>query len=150
MIHDYYEILQLKPGPELHQYRFLGLDQLSGSGLEADIRNYCCVYSGSLEPGMDPETLYYRFNMQRPEDFYGHSMSVSDVVVLHKGSSTEAWYCDRVGFRLLPDFVPKTANDEEINGPLKTDLRTGRGRAADRRTAAGSGRKPAASAGRSR
>ena len=107
MIHDYYEILQLKSGPELHQYRFLSLDQLSGYGLKVDSENYCCVYSGSLEKGMDLETLYYLFNMQRPEDFYGHSMSVSDVVVLHKGGVSEAWYCDRAGFRMLPDFFPK-------------------------------------------
>ena len=150
MIYDYYEILQLKSGPEVHQYRFLSLDQLSGYGLKVDSENYCCVYSGSLKPGMDPETLYFLFNMQRPEDFYGHSMSVSDVVVLHKSGASEAWYCDRAGFRMLPDFFPKKTDCKETGVSEKAGFRAARELAAARRTAAGSGRMPAVPAERSR
>ncbi len=150
MIPDHYEILQLKPGPDLHQYRFLGLNQLNRYGLKADPENYSCVYSGSLEPGMDAETLYYRFNMERPKDFYGHSMSVSDIVVLCRNGISEAWYCDRVGFRLLPGFIPENANGERINGPVKTDLQAVRRHAAGRRIEAGSVRNTASQAERSR
>ena len=37
---------------------------------------------GELKPGETLDTLYERFNIHRPDDFTGHSLSVSDVIVL--------------------------------------------------------------------
>lgn len=56
--------------------------------------------SGNL--GEKLEALFEKFNHDRPEDFNGHSLSVSDVVVLED----KACYADAVGFRYLEDFVP--------------------------------------------
>ena len=47
--------------------------------------------------------VFYRFNMRRPEDFKGHSLSVSDVIVIRKNGSIDAWYVDTASFQKLPD-----------------------------------------------
>lgn len=62
--------------------------------------NYNLVYQGTIAEnaiGDALEELYCMFNMNRPADFTGHSMSVSDVVVL-EGT---AWYCDAIGFKRI-------------------------------------------------
>ena len=52
----------------------------------------------------DGNGIYERFNIQRPADFTGHSLSVSDVVVLNDGSTVKAYYVDSIGFAELPEF----------------------------------------------
>ena len=52
------------------------------------------------------ESLYARFNLDRPEDFHGHSLSVSDVIVLKQKGQVESYYTDSIGFQRLPDFLP--------------------------------------------
>ena len=74
--------------------------------------NYEMVYSTSLPP-MDGreqdavlESLYARFNLDRPEDFHGHSLSVSDVIALKQNGQQVCYYTDSFGFQKLPDFIP--------------------------------------------
>lgn len=55
--------------------------------------------------------IYERFNIQRPADFTGHSLSVSDVVVLNDGSTVKAYYVDSIGFAELPDFFKERNMD---------------------------------------
>ena len=50
------------------------------------------------------ENLYEKFNVGRPEDFYGHSLSVSDVVMLRQNGIVSAHYVDSVGFTPLENF----------------------------------------------
>ena len=74
--------------------------------------HYVLVYTGSLPEAdtTDPlpvlESLYMRFNLHPPEDFHGHSLSVSDVVVLRQQETLRSFYTDSIGFRELPDFLP--------------------------------------------
>ena len=69
-----------------------------------DSRNYSCQYSGRLRAGTTLDDLYEKFNLHRPSDFLGHSMSVSDVVVLNQYGSPQAFYVDSFGFTPVPEF----------------------------------------------
>ncbi len=52
----------------------------------------------------DPEQLFEKFNIARPGDFGGHSLSVSDIVAIKQGGRVSYYYCDSFGFQELPDF----------------------------------------------
>ena len=73
------------------------------------------MYTAPLADGVTLEKLFYTFNIEKPGDFTGHSLSVSDVVTLDKGGTETAYFVDSLGFKALPDFTePKREN------PLKT------------------------------
>lgn len=102
---DTFNIYQLKSGDALHYHRFTGLDQLKKEGLKVEYENYEKVYSGPWTRGDKLEGIYERFNIDRPEDFTGHSLSVSDVVVLHRGGKDTSYYVDSTGFTELAQFI---------------------------------------------
>ena len=58
-----------------------------------------------LTAGTTLEDIYRTFNVDHPADFKGHSLSVSDVVVLHQNGQNTAHYCDSVGFQQVPEFL---------------------------------------------
>ena len=93
-----YQIYQLKEDPSLRDYRFLSLESMKKHGLEFSPENYNLIYSGTVEAGTTLDALYQRFNVDRPEDFTGHSLSVSDVVAIHTNGKWQAWYVDSIGF----------------------------------------------------
>ena len=82
-----------------------------GSEVERD--NYNLVYEAALKPGISLDDLYYEFNMQHPKDFRGHSMSVSDIVVLHKGDEDKAFYVDTFGFTEVPEFLLEKVKEQQ-------------------------------------
>ncbi|NLW78396.1 MAG: hypothetical protein GXY32_03160 [Ruminococcaceae bacterium] len=84
---------------------FAGLETLKSRGLKVDPSNYVLMYTAQLEDWMTPERLFEKFNINIPSDFYGHSMSVSDVVIFVKGGKETAYFCDRVGFAKLDSFT---------------------------------------------
>lgn len=102
---DTFNIYQLKGGDALHYHHFTGLDQLKKEGLKVEFENYEKVYSGPWTRGDKLEGIYERFNIDRPEDFTGHSLSVSDVVVLHRGGKDTSYYVDSTGFTELAQFI---------------------------------------------
>ena len=63
------------------------------------------VYAAPLTAGTTLEDIYRTFNIDHPADFKGHSLSVSDVVVLHQNGQDTAHYCDSVGFQQVPEFL---------------------------------------------
>ena len=103
-----FTIYQLKSGEELHYHRFEPLERLERCGLFVDPDNYEKVYTGALpENGstmMKLEGIYETFNLHRPENFKGHSLSVSDIVVLHEDGKDTAHYVDSIGFEEVPVF----------------------------------------------
>ena len=105
-----YSLYQLKDGPELHYHRFERLDKLRNNGMAVERKNYDLVYSGVLKDTDTLDTLYERFNIDRPTDFKGHSMSVSDIIVLCQNGQNTAYYCDSVGFREVPEFLTEKEN----------------------------------------
>ena len=100
-----FSIYQLKGGNETLDYRFEPLDSIHRNGLSVKPENYELVYEAPLTEKDNLESIYTRFNVDRPADFTGHSLSVSDIVVLHQGGKDTAHYCDRAGFSEVPEFL---------------------------------------------
>ena len=101
---DTFTIYQLKGGPETRDYRFEAYESLQEAGLAVDRQNYDLVYTAPLDGKTTLEDIYRTFNLDRPADFTGHSLSVSDVVVLTRSGKEEAHYCDSLGFTPVPEF----------------------------------------------
>lgn len=98
-----YEIWQLKDTPEnkallFSDYAYASLFRLNES-------RYNKVYEARVsEDDNSLGSIYYKFNVNHPADFKGHSLSVSDVVVLDDGAKKTAYYVDRIGFREISGF----------------------------------------------
>ena len=107
---DSYCIYQLRRDPELAELRFMNSQYLREHGLEPAFDHYEAVYSGSLPSDGSTEArlddLYMKFNTAHPQDFTGHSLSVSDIVVLKQQGAVSSHYVDSVGFVQLPAFLP--------------------------------------------
>lgn len=108
---DTFSIYQLKNDVPV-DYHFRSLERLQENGLAVDPANYEKIYTAPLTPGMGLERIFEKFNFDRPEDFKGHSLSVSDVVVLHQNGRDTAHYTDSIGFvDITKDFL--------LENPLK-------------------------------
>ena len=112
---DTFSIFQIKGGDETRDLRFEPYDRLTATGHRVDPKNYALVYSAELTPGTSLEDIYTRFNIDHPKDFKGHSLSVSDVVVLHQNGQDTAHYVDSSGYRQVPEFL----QPPEKENPLK-------------------------------
>ena len=117
-----YKIYQLKNSPENHAIRFEGYSLAEKHGEPANPENYDLVYSGSLDEFEDEnklEAIYTKFNLDRPEDFRGHALSVSDIIVMND----EANYVDSYGFVDVSDkFLGKEKEQINLNDYEKISL----------------------------
>ena len=104
-------IYQITARDQEHDYRFMNLDFVKRHGMEVNRADYELVYTAPLTEKDTLEAIYERFNIQRPGDFTGHSLSVSDVVVLNDGKSIKACHVDSIGFAELPDFFKERKID---------------------------------------
>ena len=114
---DKYGIYQLKDDPGLRDFHFAGTAELLKRGiLSDDFReiqpgNYNLVYAGELSDihGQSQReklnAIYEKFNIDHPADYRGHSLSVSDIVVLHEDGENSAHFVDSYGFTKLPEFM---------------------------------------------
>ena len=102
---DSFSIYQLRNEDSTRDYRFEPYDRLQAAGRTVDKANYTEVYAAPLAAGTTLEDIYRTFNVDHPADFKGHSLSVSDVVVLHQNGQDTAHYCDSVGFQQVPEFL---------------------------------------------
>ena len=121
---DTFSIYQIKGGDETRDLRFEPYDRLQAAGNVVDRANYELVYSAPLAPETSLEDIYTCFNIDHPKDFKGHSLSVSDVVVLHQDGQDAAHFVDSVGFREVPEFLQEqkqlTPDDLETGETVKT------------------------------
>ena len=121
---DTFSIYQIKGGDETRDFRFEPYDRLQAAGNVVDRANYELVYTAPLAPETSLEDIYTRFNIDHPKDFKGHSLSVSDVVVLHQDGQDAAHFVDSVGFREVPEFLQEqkqlTPDDLETGETVKT------------------------------
>ena len=115
-----FSIYQLKGGNEMLDYRFEPLDSIHRNGLSVKPENYELVYEAPLTEKDNLESIYTRFNVDRPADFTGHSLSVSDIVVLHQDGKDTAHYCDRAGFSEVPEFLQPAQKSREITERIQT------------------------------
>lgn len=103
-----FEIYQIRRVDETRDVRFEPYERLLKAGIKPDFKTYDKMYEADVSmlsgksTGEKLESAFYVFNQERPEDFKGHSLSVSDVVVL----DDTAYYVDSVGFKPLKDFIP--------------------------------------------
>ena len=114
---DKYGIYQLKDNPELDKFRFEGTESLKRMGITKDNfdavlpENYKLVYMGELAELQGQtqseilEAIYTKFNIDHPADYKAHSLSVSDIVVLHENGENTAHFVDSFGFTELPKFM---------------------------------------------
>lgn len=101
---DEYRIYQLTERAPSH-LRFKSYAQLRSQEGSVARRNYELIYAESLLAEMTLEDIFFKFNMDHPDDFKGHSLSVSDVVVLQRDGYTTAHYVDVIGYQEVPEFL---------------------------------------------
>ena len=125
---DTFTIYQLKDGDGMRDYHFEPYDRLQAAGLSVEAANYNLIYAAELTPGTSLEDIYTRFNIDHPKDFRGHSLSVSDIVVLHQNGEDTAHYVDSFGYKEVPEFLqeqtPQLTPDTRMTGE---QIRTPRG-----------------------
>ena len=102
---DAFGIYQIRDGKETRDLRFEPYDRLRAAGNTVHRGNYTLVYTAPLTPGTSLEDIYTRFNIDHPKDFKGHSLSVSDVVVLHQNGQDTAHYVDSFSYKDVPEFL---------------------------------------------
>ena len=129
---DKYGIYQLKHNPELDHLRFEGTESLKRMGITKDNfdvikpENYELIYVGELSElqeqtqGETLEAIYEQFNIAHPEDYRGHSLSVSDIVVLHQNGKNSAHFVGSFGFTRLPDFMQTLEGVKEQEAEIDT------------------------------
>ena len=129
---DKYGIYQLKHNPELDHLRFEGTESLKRMGITKDNfdvikpENYELIYVGELSElqeqtqGETLEAIYEQFNIAHPEDYRGHSLSVSDIVVLHQNGKNSAHFVDSFGFTGLSDFIQTLEGVKEQEAEIDT------------------------------
>lgn len=102
-----FQIYQLPSGDEYHGVRFESMDRLKADGVQLNKDDYALVYEGEVgefRGNATLEALYTQFNIDHPEDFRGHSLSVSDVIVISVDGKDTAYFCDSFGFTEMPEF----------------------------------------------
>ena len=121
---DTFSIYQLKDGDGMRDYHFEPYDRLQAAGLSVEAANYNLIYTAELTPRTSLEDIYTRFNIDHPKDFKGHSLSVSDVVVLHQNGQDAAHYVDSFGYKNVPEFLQEqkqlTPDELETGETIKT------------------------------
>ena len=118
-VKDTFSIYQLKRGDETRDLRFEPYDRLTATGHAVDPANYDLIYTAPLLPDMTLESIWEKFNIDHPKDFKGHSLSVSDVVVLHQDGLDAAHYVDSIGYQQVPEFLQPTQK-EHVPADFKT------------------------------
>ena len=105
---DAYAIYQLKDNEELRYHRFEGLESLKTHHLSVERENYNLVYkeqfTGFSSVRDRLEELWECFNLDHPDDFKGHSLSVSDIIAIKHNGIVTYHYCDSYDFVELPNF----------------------------------------------
>ena len=125
---DSYGIYQLAHGDATRDLRFEPYDRLQAMGHTIDRANYELIYTAPLTADITLNSIWEKFNIDHPKDFKGHSLSVSDIVVLHQSGENTAHYVDSIGFQKVPEFLqekqPQLTPDEHLTGE---QIRTPRG-----------------------
>ena len=110
---DTYAIYQLKRDPSTAELSFMNSEWLQAHGIEPKYENYELIYTGALTQDGSQidklEDLYRIFNIEHPQDFTGHSLSISDIVALKQAGVVSYHYVDSIGYKELTNFR-NTAN----------------------------------------
>ena len=115
---DCFAIYQITREPENTPIRFMNLDWMESHNLPIDRDNYSLIYTGELPTGgsanQQLESVYVRFNIDRPADYHSPSLSVSDIVAIKQNGVVSCHYCDSIGFREVPSFLDNPLKNAEM------------------------------------
>lgn len=98
-------IYQVNPETKGREYEYMNFQFVESHNLSVDRGDYSLIYTGSLQEGDTLDLLFERFNIERPEDFRGHSLSISDIVVMNREGEVKAYFVDSFGFQEVPEFL---------------------------------------------
>lgn len=99
MIH--FQILQANINtPDGAAIMFNNYDRIMKEGKKLSLKAYNMVYEGEFEKNTSSklpvtEQIYTMFNIARPKDFKGHSLSVSDIIIVNG----TCFFCDSYCFK---------------------------------------------------
>ena len=96
MPENQFGIYQIDPEGNARDYMFRSHDSLEDYEMRRE--DYRLEYVASLTEADTLDTIYERFNIDHPEDFQGHSLSVSDIVVMNRDGEVKAYFVDSSGF----------------------------------------------------
>ena len=123
--HDCYLVMQLEQDAD-PALRFAAMRYLNKQNIAPSLENYEILYRGNLPEGKRSvpqaellEQLYQKSNFARPTDYHGHSLSVSDVIMLNQDGKISAHYVDSIGFKELPGFLDKKPERTSVLQTLK-------------------------------
>lgn len=99
-----FKLYQLKHEENIiRKYGFMRFDFAKKHGFT--IEDYENTYEGEIEEGRyieeTLENIFVKFNTNRPEDFKGHSLSVSDIVQING----HFYYVDSFGFKVIDSHI---------------------------------------------
>ena len=114
-INHTFSIYQLKQVPDNRDYLFQPYDRLKEKGVAVDPDKYDLIYTAPLPDLTTLDDIYRKFNLEHPDDFTGHSLSVSDIVVEKFSDREVAYYCDMYGFTEVPEFLENQKQHMETN-----------------------------------
>ena len=128
---DKFGIYQIRDGiTDARDFSFASMRELEAHGITPERANYELVYVAQMQSADTQAHLndiYEVFNTNRPGDFTGHSLSVSDVIVLRQGGEVSAHYVDSVGFVELSSFTGEELTPEQQNdGPFQSFSQVGK------------------------
>ncbi len=112
-------IYQIAEGTRADDFKFMRKDFFDRQGIPVLREDYQLVYSGILGEEDSLDTIFEKFNLDRPKDFKGHSLSVSDIVLLHKDGKNTAHFVDSFGFQEIPEFL--NLSEERVYRLLEGD-----------------------------
>ena len=96
MPENQFGIYQIDPEGNARDYMFLSHDSLEDYEMRRE--DYRLEYVAPLTETDTLDAIYERFNINHPEDFQGHSLSVSDIVVMNRDGEVKAYFVDSFGF----------------------------------------------------
>ena len=109
-------VYQVKDTPEYRNIRFRSYEKLKSEGKTVQVENYQQVYIGRIQPGKTPADIKTRLQKQRPKNFKGHSIGCSDVIVITDDGKTTAYYVNKDGFIIIPEFLAiKGSSDTRLS-----------------------------------
>jgi len=112
-------LYQIDPALDKENVKFRSFEMTVEAVGKVNPEIYYKAFSGEVDC-TDLEALYCQLNdAKKPKDYFGHSLSVSDVVhVIDSDHVSPGYYfCDRAGFKSIP-FEPK--KDMEAPEALKS------------------------------
>ena len=117
-----YELFQIKEGGNGQAYQFMGMDFVKKNKLVVDKADYESVYRGEIKEGETLDTLYEKFNLYHPDDFTGHSMSVSDVIVIEKEHDKTAYQMIMKKYMANERSINREQEMKNENGDYSTNI----------------------------